>query len=60
MVDGAGRIKGEILREHQYRVGHARSLEVKRVEWDRNTNVEHMWEQVKRAMVESARDVCAS
>ena len=33
---------------------------MKRVEGDRDNNVEHMWEQVKRAMVESAREVCGS
>ena len=30
----------------------------KRVEWDGINNVEHMWEWVKRAMVESTREVC--
>ena len=33
---------------------------MKRVEGDRDNNVEHMWEQVKRAIVESAREVCGS
>ena len=46
------------LREHQYREGYARSLEGKRVKWDGDDNVEHMWEQVKWAMVENARVVC--
>ena len=32
----------------------------KREEWDRENNVEHMWKQVKQAMVESAREVCGS
>ena len=36
-----------------------RSLEGKRVEGD-GDNVEHMWEQVKWAMVESTRKVCGS
>ena len=58
--DGARMIRTKKLREHQYRVGYARSLERKRVEWDREINVEHMWEQVKRAIVESAREVCGS
>ena len=31
-----------------------------RVEWEGDDNVEHMWEQVKWAMVESAREVCDS
>ena len=51
MVVGARRIRSE---------GYARSLEGKGVEWDGDNNVEHMWEQVKRAMVESARKVCGS
>ena len=34
MVVRARRIRSEKLREHQYREGHARSLEGKRVEWD--------------------------
>ena len=48
------------MREYQYREGYARSFERKRVEWARDDNVEHMWEQVKRAMVEIAREVCVS
>ena len=60
MVVGVRRIRSEKLREHQYRVGYARSLEGKGVEWDGDDNVEHMWEQVKRAMVESAREICGS
>ena len=35
-------------------------LEGKKVEWDGKNNVEHMWEQVKLAVVESAREVCGS
>ena len=30
------------------------------VEWDGGNNVEHMWEQVKRAMIDSAKEVCDS
>ena len=33
---------------------------IKGVEWNRDDDVEHMWEQVKWAMVESAREVCGS
>ena len=44
----ARRIRSEKLREHQYREGYAKSLEGKRVEWDGDDNVDHMWgEQVK-------------
>ena len=39
--------------------GYARSLDGKGVEWN-GDNVDHMWEQVKRATVESAREVCGS
>ena len=35
-------------------------LEGKRAEWDGDNNVEHMWELVKRAMVESTREICGS
>ena len=54
------RIRSEKLREHQYREGYARYLEDKGVEWNGDNNVEHMWEQVKRAMIESGREVCGS
>ena len=30
------------------------------LEWDGDNNVKHMWKQVKRAMVESVREVCGS
>ena len=60
VVGRARRIKNEKLREHQYREGNAWSLEGKRVEWDGDNNSEHMWEQVKRAIIESAREVCVS
>ena len=53
-------IRNEKMREHQYREGYARSLEEKGVEWDGDDNGKHMWEQVKLAMVESAREVCSS
>ena len=53
VVDRATRIRSEKLKEHQYREEYARSLERKRVECDgEKKNVEHMWEQVKRAMVQ--------
>ena len=56
---GDRRIRSEKLREDRYRGGYTRSLERKRIEGDDN-NVEHMWEQVKRTMVERARKVCGS
>ena len=60
MEVGARRIRSEKLKEIQYRVGYIRSLDGKGVGWDGDNNVEHMWEQVKRAMLESAREVCGS
>ena len=60
MVVGARRMKSEKLREYQCREGYAWSLEEKGVEFDGANNVEHMWEQVKRTMVDSAREVCSS
>ena len=60
VVVGARRIRSKKLRGHKYREGYARSLEGKGVELDGNNNVEHMWEKVKRAMVEIAREVCSS
>ena len=60
VVDGARRIIIEKLIDYQYREGYARSTEGKRVKWDEVSNVKHMWEQVKRAMGESAKEVCGS
>ena len=54
MVVEAKMIRRKKLREY------VRSLEWKRVKRDGYDNVEHMWEQVKRAMVKSAREVCGS
>ena len=60
VVAGARRIRSEKLREHQYREGYARSIDGKGVEWDGDNNVENMWEQRKRVMFESAREVYGS
>ena len=60
IADGARRIRNEKLREYQYKEGYARYPEERRVEWDGDDNVKHVWEQVKRAMVQSAREVCGS
>ena len=57
VVVGARRIRSDKLKELQYRKGYARSLERKGVEWDGENYVEHMWEQLTRAMVENAREV---
>ena len=58
MVVGARRTRSEELREHQYKEGYASSLEEKGIEW--NNNIEHIREQVERAMAESAREVSGS
>ena len=57
---GARGIRSKKLWEHQYREAYARTLEGKGVEWDGDDNVKHMCEQVKQAVVESAREVCGS
>ena len=41
-MDRARRIRSEKLTEHQYRKNYARSLVMKRVEWDGENNVERM------------------
>ena len=54
------RIRSEKLNKDWYREGYTRSLEGKRVEWDGDDNVKHMWEQVKQAMDGSAKEVYGS
>ena len=54
----ARRIRSAKMREDQYREGYTRSLEGNRVKGDGDNNVENMREQVKRLMVESAREEC--
>ena len=44
--------------EYRYREGYDMSLEGKRVEGDRD--MLSMWEQVKRAIFETVREVCGS
>ena len=60
MIDGAVRTRSEKRREHQYREEYARSLEGNGKERGGENNVKYIWEQVKQAMVESAREVCGS
>ena len=60
VVVGARRIRSEKLKEYQYKEGYARFFERKELEWDGDDNFEHMWEQVKLAMVESAREESGS
>ena len=59
VVVGARRIRSEKLMVDWYKEGYARSLDGKRLEGD-GDNVNHMWEQVKWAMVESKRYVWLS
>ena len=44
MVDGDRGTRSKKLREHQYIEGYARSLEGKRIGWNRENNVDHVWE----------------
>ena len=60
MVVESRRTGSEKLREHQYRERYSRSLDGNGVEWNGHNNVEHNWKQVKRATVESAKEVCGS
>ena len=48
-------IRSEKLTKHQYKERYTRSLKKMGVQWDGDNNVEHMWEEVKRAMVGSVR-----
>ena len=59
-VNRARRVRREKLREHQYLEGYDRCMESKRVKWDEGGNVEQMWEQLKRSMDDSAREVSGS
>ena len=52
-MEDVRKIRSEKLREYQYREGCGRSLEAKGIEWDGVYNVDHMWEQVKWAIVKS-------
>ena len=52
---GFRRIRRNKLREQQYREEYAKCFESKRVEWNEDSNVEHMW-----AVVDSAREKCSS
>ena len=56
VLNGARRIRGKKVKEHQYREIYA-MFENKRVEWDKESNVEHLWEEVEHGMVESACSV---
>ena len=60
VADWARKIRSKKLGEHQYRKGYARPVENEGVEWDGESNIEYMWEQVKQALVDSAREVSGS
>ena len=59
-MNRARRIRNEKLREYQYREEYDRFPEGERVEWDKENNVENFWEQIKPAIIESAREVYES
>ena len=58
VVNGAKRIGSEKMSEQHYRKGYVRYPEEERVALDGENNDEHMLEQVKQTIVESAREVC--
>ena len=60
VLNAARRTSSEKLWERQYVEGDDRGQYSKRVGWDVSRNVELMWEQVKQAIVDSARGVCGS
>ena len=49
------KLRNEKLREQQYIEEYVRYFESKKLERDERRNVEHIWERVKRAVVDSAR-----
>ena len=55
MVIESRKLRNEKLREQQYIEEYVRYFESKKLERDERRNVEHIWEQVKRAVVDSAR-----
>ena len=57
VLNGARRIISEKLKENHYREGDVRCIETKRVEWDKESNDEHLWQHVKRGNVDKTREV---
>ena len=58
-VNGVRRNKSDMLRE-QCKEKYVRALETKIVKWNEASDIEHMWEQVKEVMVDSAREMCVT
>ena len=59
--NGTRKIRSKKLREHQYREVYGRCLESEREDNGMNKiNVEEMWGQVKKAMVESKVEIRGS
>ena len=56
-MNEARRIRSEKLLEHQHIERYNSCLESKRVERVEDRTVEQIWEYVKRAMLESAREI---
>ena len=59
-MNGARWFRNEKLREHQYRELYSRCLKSNKLEWNEDSNVKEIGEQVKQAMVDSARETCGS
>ena len=55
MVNWVRRIRSEKLKEHQYMEECAWGLESKKVDWNEGGNIEQIWQQAKREMVDSER-----
>ena len=52
------RIRSKRLREQQFKTHNVWSLESKMVKWNGVSDVERMGEQVKRVVLDSAREMC--
>ena len=46
--------------EQQYKEEYASAHECKIVEWNKVSNVDQMWDQVKQVVIDSEREVCGS
>ena len=56
----SGRIKIDKLRKLHYREKYARVPENKIVKWNAKSDVEYMWDQLKRPMIDGTREICGS
>ena len=59
-VNGAGEIKSQTLRMHQYMEDCVKVLEIQTVEWEEDSAIEKMWKQVKQILVGSSGEAYVS